>query len=91
MTPEDFKRAEELLTDPDYEDCERFASWYGHTLLDAARNQADLIAALQEAIDLIVQITQSRWSEWEASEEETVGDFRAAIAKATTPTSGEAQ
>lgn len=43
----------------------------------------ELLAALKEAVDLIVQVTQSRWSEWEATEAETVGDFRAAIAKAT--------
>ena len=30
----DLKHARELLTDPDAEDCERFASWYGTALLD---------------------------------------------------------
>jgi hypothetical protein len=34
LTPEQIKRARELLEDPDSEDNERFASWFGGTLLD---------------------------------------------------------
>jgi hypothetical protein len=37
VTPEDFERAEELLRDPDGEDCERFSSRYGRELLTIAR------------------------------------------------------
>lgn len=52
----------------------------------------ELLEALKEAVDLIVHITRSRWSEWEETEDETVGEFRAAIAKASpTPPVGEGE
>ena len=111
MTPRDFKHAEELLSNPDAEDCERFASWYGRTLLDAARNQADLVSALKIAQHAL--ITSNNYRVTDLSVEafdahlangvprdrlEFVTDFSAdlavidaAIAKASTPTSGEAQ
>lgn len=34
LSPDDIKRAKDLRYDPDSEDNERFASWYGDTLLD---------------------------------------------------------
>lgn len=43
----------------------------------------DLLEALTEAVELILRLTSARWSEWEGSEEETVGDFRRTIAQAT--------
>lgn len=47
MTPEHFKHAQQLLRDPDGEDCERFASRYGGELLAIAESHADLLAAAQ--------------------------------------------
>lgn len=40
MTPKDFHRAKELLNDPDPEDCERFASWFGARLIALAEAPA---------------------------------------------------
>lgn len=37
MTEDELNRAEELLSDPDSEDNERFASRYGHSLIALAR------------------------------------------------------
>jgi hypothetical protein len=47
VTPEDFKRAEELLRDPDAEDCERFSSRYGRELLDTAKAYRNLLEAAE--------------------------------------------
>ena len=91
MTPEDFKRAEELLADPDYEDCERFASWYGRELLDIARSHAELLEALEAIKDLAAPGQELGISDAIDLICDTYNAARAAIAKATTPTSGEAQ
>ncbi|WP_300573455.1 hypothetical protein [Phenylobacterium sp.] len=40
MTPKDFERAKELLRDPDPEDCERFTSWFGASLIALAEAPA---------------------------------------------------
>lgn len=48
MSPNDFKRAEELLRDPDAEDCERFSSWYGRELLDTAKDAIEVVKGLME-------------------------------------------
>ncbi len=42
----------------------------------------DLLEALQGAIDDIIQLSSARWSEVEGTEDELVGNYRAAIAKA---------
>jgi len=47
VTEDDLKRAEELLDDPDAEDCERFASWFGSSLIAEVRQAAAALAKLQ--------------------------------------------
>lgn len=47
LTPEDIKRAHELRADPDSEDNERFASWYGDTLLEVHQRAIQMDAALR--------------------------------------------
>ena len=37
MTEDQLSKAEDLLRDPDSEDCERFASWYGADLIATVR------------------------------------------------------
>lgn len=49
LSEQEIKRAAEFLVDPDAEDCERFASRYGETLLDIARSLPALINALKLA------------------------------------------
>lgn len=73
MTPEDYMRAEELLRDPDREDNERFASWYGRHLLDVARNGT---AALRDLVALIENVAP------EYAESTVVADARDVLAKA---------
>ena len=104
MTPEDFKRAEELLADPDYEDCERFASWYGRELLDIARSHAELLADVQRA-HALMDNQEGASDPWdsvcgqlpaggircEELADQVLDILTKALAKATTPTSGEAQ
>jgi hypothetical protein len=48
LRAQDLERAEELLSDPDAEDCERFASWYGRSLLDIAREHQKQRIALDQ-------------------------------------------
>jgi hypothetical protein len=49
VTPDDYKRAAELLEDPDGEDCERFASRYGSHLLRTQR----MLRVAAEALGVI--------------------------------------
>lgn len=42
LTPDQVKRARDLREDPDSEDNERFASWFGDTLLDVHEAFASL-------------------------------------------------
>jgi len=51
VTEDDLKRAEELLDDPDAEDCERFASWFGSSLIAEVRQAAAALAKLQAERD----------------------------------------
>jgi len=53
------------------------------TLFDTrAPSDAALVEALEGAIDLIVDMSRQRWCEMECTEDELVGDFRAALAAA---------
>jgi hypothetical protein len=47
-----------------------------------APSDAALVEALEVAIDLIVDMSRQRWCEMECTEDELVGDFRAALAAA---------
>lgn len=47
-----------------------------------APSDAALVEALEAAIDLIVDMSRQRWCEMECTEDELVGDFRAALAAA---------
>ena len=47
-----------------------------------APSDAALVEALEGAIDLIVDMSRQRWCEMECTEDELVGDFRAALAAA---------
>ena len=49
----DYARAEELLDDPDAEDCERFASRYGRDLLRRAKHHDALLEALTRALPYV--------------------------------------
>jgi hypothetical protein len=71
VTPEDFKRAEELLRDPDAEDCERFSSWYGRELLNIARAPT-LESAMQALYDR--EINCGLESFWDGGWTAWVGD-----------------
>lgn len=42
-----------------------------------------LLTALKDAVDDLVMLSSSRWSELECSEDDIVGSYRAVIAKAT--------
>lgn len=76
MTPDDFKRARELRQDPDSEDNERFASWYGEELLQIAESQPALLEALSDILDLFRSVAP----EYEQST--VCANARAAVAKA---------
>lgn len=73
MTEADFKRATELRADPDSEDNERFASWYGDELLTIAR---DATASLRDLLALIDSVAP------EYSESTVVANARATLAEA---------
>jgi hypothetical protein len=47
--------------------------------------KADLLEALTEAVDDLLMFSNSRWSEFEGSDDDLVGKARAAIAKAVQP------
>ena len=93
----DLKHARELLTDPDAEDCERFASWYGTALLDEIERLRAALAPFarhfavsdnpEHGDDRVVQVAADR-----AGNEFPItrGDGRAAArALASAPSSGE--
>lgn len=61
LEPIDYARARDLLRDPDAEDCERFASWFGHSLIERA-GAAD---ALVEAAYGLLAIIQSVCPEYD--------------------------
>lgn len=42
----------------------------------------ELLAALKDAVDDLLMLSQSRWSEFEGTEDDLIGKARAAIAKA---------
>jgi hypothetical protein len=73
MTAEDYKRAAELLKDPDSEDNERFASWYGNHLLTVAQNASH---AIRDLVALIESVAP------EYLESTVVANARAALAEA---------
>lgn len=76
LSPDDIKRAKELRYDPDSEDNERFASWYGDTLLDVhalALRQSSMLhrlaptreavqKLLEEAEDFTDRMTGQPWA-----------------------------
>ena len=43
----------------------------------------DLLAALTDAVETILSLANARWSEFEGSDDDLVGQARAAIARAT--------
>ena len=79
MTEDQLSKAEDLLRDPDSEDCERFASWYGADLIatvsrlqQPSRSEAQpsgydgLRQALAEAIEFAEQDWQALTPEGDA-------------------------
>lgn len=86
LTEDDIKRAEELLDDPDAEDCERFASRYGNALLRTARALTGIVAAAQ-ALGAMPEgycfCSSNRIGDDSKVHEPECRDLRAAIARAT--------
>lgn len=78
MTADELKRAEELLggqEGPDAEDCERFTSRYGRSLIDIARLQPELVTALTDLEALLSKQAP------EYAQSTVAANARAAIAK----------
>lgn len=93
----DYARAEELLRDPDAEDCERFSSWFGRELIERAKAADALFEVVCKAwammengeagpdpINSVCGGLPAGGLECEARADEVLFLLRAAIAKATT-------
>jgi len=82
---DELQQAESLLAAPDAEDCERFASRYGSSLVAAAREYRELLEAV-EGLGALPEgycfCSSNRIGDDSRTHEPECRDLRAAIAKA---------